>query len=107
MIDSSFFVCPVCGGRRVVWGEFAVHPQAYGVSGFQPEALRRRWFGRPHRPIPITSQARICLDCGLLWASVDQHYATKALRATGDEDLKEFLGLNEPKKASEVVDSLD
>jgi hypothetical protein len=80
-------------------------PTAYPASN--PKRFVGAGFGRSHRPIPMTSQARICLDCGLLWASVDQHYAAKALRANGDDDLKEFLGLNESKKASEVVDSLD
>jgi len=74
--------CPRCESPRVVACESPL------MFGFIPKPQKPRKFVWSNPEVYACPPFRICLACGMLWASVDTCEATRIIRALGTDELK-------------------
>src|SRR5689334_455803 len=88
--------CPRCGGRRIVRGRLGGGERS--SARFRPSRIRLfRWLAWVGPWIAVARPSELCIDCGLIWSSVDPGEAVRKIRLWGKEELKRGLGLVEQK----------
>lgn len=87
--------CPRCGSGRIASGELRSDGRA---PQFRPHGLRVPLFtlidSTPGR-IDFDHRVRACLDCGLLWTTVEPEELRDTLRRYAVRPLKEELALDD------------
>jgi hypothetical protein len=85
--------CPRCSGGRVVL-ESLWHRGT--LRWFVPQRLKwwKLTFGF-RQSVPNNNPERACLDCGLVWAQIDQDALERLVRELGDDETKRRLNLIE------------
>ena len=101
MENTSNLTCLSCNSARVVTGSVTTHrtrkspPWSWTVPAFTPgkDELRKNYFWPPGLRIWSEPGAVLCLDCGLVWTSVNTEEAEQKLSKYGSDELKSRLGL--------------
>jgi len=84
--------CPACASKRTIKGSYLGQTD-YGLFGhvFRPDGLKPiRLMGSD---VPANDNFYACLDCGLLWSTIDKTKLTEVLRKKGKTSTKEKLEL--------------
>lgn len=99
MENQSDLTCLSCSSDRVVVGRvnihrtWKLHPWSMVAPAFTPNELRKNHLWPPGLRIEPESGAVLCLDCGLVWTSVNTQDAEQKLSKHGSDELKSRLGL--------------
>lgn len=90
--------CPGCHSERIVQGRYL--DQIGGGIGqvFRPEELKTLILNNCDIRVPDGDRFRACLNCGLLWSTIDNKKLTAVLKKHGKEKVKQRLGLSDPRR---------
>ena len=90
MTDSA--TCPACGGERTSSGQYLGQTD-YGLLGhvFRPHGLKP--ITLTGSDVPVGSTFNACLDCGLLWTSIDKDKLATVLINHGKKSTRTKLNL--------------
>ena len=80
--------CPQCGSSKLVSGTLVAHQ---GGVFFKYEMSWARYFklGMPY--LDVGGPANVCLDCGLLWTSVNGEELRRKIEKWGSAEAKARL----------------
>ena len=99
MESKSALSCLACNSERVVVGRVNIHkvrklhPWSSVAPAFTPNELQKNHLWPPGLRIEPEAGAVLCVDCGLVWTSVNTADAEQKLNKYGSQDLKSRLGL--------------
>ena len=96
MENAKNLKCLNCDSERVVGGCVGVykdHPQVR--AAFTANELVKSLITLEHKNLRIEkeTEAVLCLECGLVWTSVNVEEATRKLSKYGTDELKSRVGL--------------
>ena len=93
MENAQDLRCLHCDSDRVVVGKINKWNQP---AFFSADQLKKTWvtMEHPHIVIEKNSLAVLCLNCNLVWTSVNEEEATRKLRKYGTDELKSRVGLD-------------
>ena len=99
MENAQDLKCLHCDSERVVVGHMHTKGKditGIGLSMFKANELKKMWITKEDPALPIYDEngAVLCLDCGLVWTSVNVEDATRKLSKYGTDELKSRVGLD-------------
>ena len=95
MEKEQGLICLCCDSKRVVEG--CIHTRgARIIPTFAADELKKTWITTEEPGIRLEKEAGavVCLDCGLVWTSVDVVDVTRKLSKYGTDELKSRAGLD-------------
>ena len=107
-MDADNIDCFRCRSRRVVTGYFV------NGSGFKcpvqlrfdlPKGFLRKLVCGASKYLSVQADSSFCLDCGLVWASVNPATAEHLVRNRESQELRQRLGLVETSAMADDADS--
>ena len=83
--------CPRCGSERISGGRCLGQLDLGGGFVFRPEGIRH--FASSGTDVRIAGHFTGCMDCGLLWSTINKEKLKKVLSKQGKKAVRNKLGL--------------
>ena len=96
MKKEQDLICLYCHSKRTVEGFIDTRGQYRTSTLFTPDELKKTWITMEEPRIRLEKEAGavVCLDCGLVWTSVNVEDMTRKLSKYGTDELKSRVGLD-------------